>query len=259
MLEIIGDTAIRGVFSTAQGEARKRFSALLSRYDPDRQVAEAWSEQKEEILFLAHRILIEFGRVVGGQELDGEEALARLISFATAPQTRHRFRAFCLESAVSTDERVAMLATGLLTPTRPTSLQERMDRAMASLFPDDAATLQTLVKLSEQLRPQHSLAAVSIEPALDRDYWFVIPGGDSRYYPDMSELRLATQSLYCLRRAACIDMSDGIVQVDPLITSPEVPPTAEQTCRRLEVLPIGFELARTLESVDWRELARRSR
>ena len=247
--------------STARGLAMSRVKELLAQFSNDAQFQAAVAADREQILWTLHAVAIAVGRVVLGRELDGEQAVQALLTMARDPATVRRFRALLNEAAVSTDDRVAMLAAGYFVGSEQPALTDRLDWAVRGLFPADAHALAELVK-ADEARLRYSDMYLHVSKEYDSPRYLLSLGRHGKAAGPGRQID--TQSLLSLSNAECITLGDWmpeprnpqLTQI-PITGTPVATPNSPGRWRAVEVLPLGHELHRTLAKVDWREIARR--
>lgn len=244
--------------SYAKGAALAKGKDLLARFDNYQGFLAAVAEDREQILWTLLEVIIAVGRAVSGKDLDGEPAVQALLAMATDPSTVRRFRALLNEASTSTDERVAMLATGYFVGAQTSSLRDRLDWAVRSLFPDDASALASVIECRARLGPGEWLTALELKgTATNGATWFLVAAADGVQRRLVDGLEIPTQSLRALHGAQCLAVLEGVGLADPLIVDDSLPNGGQQRAHSVDVLPLGLELHRTLGTIDWRAIARR--
>lgn len=256
--QVLGAVASETV-DTAKGSALARTGGFLrERLDADARIKTALAKHQDEILWTTYSVVIALVRALYGRDIDQEHAIELMIRIASDPTTRHRFSAMVNEGRRSgSAERIAMLAAGMLAGAEPTNANERLDRAVLDLFPDDAAALATVIALSEGLDAKSQLIAVEVANDPHRhERWRVVVASDSK--PDLAKgTDVPVQSLRALANVLCIALGDSlggglaseVMTEDALDAEIGIP-------RGIEVLPLGRELHRVLNTIDWREVAK---
>lgn len=255
VLEQTGRKALNAVTRSGIGYVR---DSLAARLDSDHQFQRAQEDERDAILWTLHAVLRATVRSVFGRDLGEDQVAALLFKVASDPDTRRRFRALLNAAVQSSDERIAMLAVGYFVDARSTSLRARIDVALPTLFPDDAAALGHALDLLAVTPGRRFVAAVAYpESEAHIDHWQLCALRNERV--ESGPVWVSAHSLRGLDRAQCIAMTDGVIVADNLAL-PDGPGGPERH-HALEVLPMGFELHRILGTVDWRSIhvAARSR
>jgi hypothetical protein len=139
--------------SVMSGKTRE----LLRKFGADARLAEAIAEERDQILWTMHSVMIAVTRAITGEQLDGEKAVERLLVLASSDSPeRRRFIRFWKQMEISPDDRVAMLSAAYIGAAvssqahdsrESAAKRDRLDWLTLSLFPEDARALSTIVAL----------------------------------------------------------------------------------------------------------------
>jgi len=273
---------------------------LLNRFSADARLSEALAEEREQILWTMHAVMIAVAKALTGEELDGEQAVCRLLALANGESgSRRRFLRYWRQLEMSSDDRVAMLTTALVTGSmsvaregtpQPThsegarateaapagpkhsgrassdaapgsttpvedSMRERLDWLVLGLFPEDAETIQSIVRLVD------IHGRLRIEASENRTYLEAVPvlnyspndDGDTEDDVETVGVDVSPESFNALA-------SFGVIKTYTLEAYPSGmrgnPHFAPPTYHGVQVLRSGRALNSVLNVIDWREIAR---
>lgn len=197
-------------------------------------------EQIDEMLL----VVSEQQRAVAGLPLGPEEALQKLIAFASDPVNGRRFRMLWAELERCADpERVVML-TAVFMADIEVSHRARIDWAVCQLFPQDVKQLAAMIAAACERDRSRGLVALESVDVEHGDADLVL--SDS-LDPEQARfnVRLSAPSLHALAGAQCITFGSPVVIAE-----------GTHAMYPVGILPLGRDLSRLASSIDWEAIAR---
>lgn len=239
----------------AEGEVKRAALAhvrgAIREFSNDERFRQAAQADREQILWTLHEVVIEVARAIFDRKLDGDQAVQALLELARDPQTGRAFRALLGEAGVSDDERVAMLAVGYFVGAESPTLRDRLNASLRGLFPEDASVLGTLVEQASDI-PMADLVAVAV---VGQDQWRLAGCLQGRVIHSLGA-SVSPHALRALSAAHCIELERPRARAGEIFLSNPQDGQIDQVFF-VHGLPLGRELHRVLDRVDWREIARR--
>lgn len=205
--------------------------------------------EREEMLGLCTDVLRNFMHQCGFPA-DAQQAGALLGELLAMKDFRVRFRATWAEAERSSDERVAMLAASCFVGAQEATTDERVDRAILQLLPEDTAALGQLIEATEQYTDAEAMGLTVDEDGL----WAITAVKRDKYLT--TDKRLKPAAILSLVTAQCLQLASWI-RMDGWMFEPSRP-SPHLNCG-IDLTQTGRAVFHRLSQIDWRAIAESAR